>query len=512
MIDEVLEDVDISHFDNIRESSYRILIKFDVSVVPEGKVTDAKLFLYRGGGNGWSGNVSVYGIDNQSWREDYDIDSLWKMNTQRTNMQQFNGKWASNGWDWVDVTTTVTGNYDSGNENVSLWLEDPNFNATVPNNVGNHLLMSSYLYLGRASDINNYTALRSSENGKAGTTPYLNITVDEIPFYSNISTGLVDIFTGFVYSNFSIAWEDDSANLSVYLENNFSGSLENDTMSGNYYYNSTTLAAGTYHFRFVAVDSAGNMNATDTQYFTIERGIPEVSISMSPSSTVTDPTQTAVVGIENNLGDDDVVYNLWRGSLLITNGSPYQDVSILGAGSYFYVFNTSGGQNWTGNNINSTLTVEQALPVTGGTITGGGALYIPPPEKEEEGCAEDWNCEEWTDCIDGSQKRTCTDGNNCGTEERKPLESRECSVPEEAIEEKEEAIEKEAAPTGLFLGFETGSILLIMLAVSAIVFVALIILGRKMKRERKILEKPEIYYGEFISRRSRTSPASWAFP
>lgn len=490
-VDDVLEDVDISFFNGKYEDSLRILIKFNISSIPAGKVTDAKLFFYRKSENGWSGNVSIYGIDNQTWQEDYDISSLWLLNAQRVNFQQFDGKWKANGWDWVDVTASVIRNRNAANDNASFWLEDPNFNDTIPNNVGNNLL-PSYLYLGSSTNINNYTALYSSDDS-INTAPYLNVTYDEVPSYSNISTELVNTFTGFGYSNFSVRWDDDSGNLSAYIENNFSGSIVNETMSGDYYYNSTTLAAGTYQFRFVAVDSVGNENATDVQYFTIEKGVPNISLSISPSSIVTYPTETTVIGTENNLGDDNVVYALWRVSELVANNSTFKDVSVLDIGSYFYIFNSSQNQNWTSASVNDTLVVEQAALVTGGVIAGGGTLYVPPPETEEERCTEDWSCLEWSDCIDGSQTRICTDGNECGTEDMKPLESRECSVPEETIQENEKSSEPsgtETAPTGLFLGIETGSIIA-TLAVSVVIIAVLLFVRSRLKEERNVLESME---------------------
>lgn len=41
-------------------------------------------------------------------------------------------------------------------------------------------------------------------------------------------------------------------------------------------------------------------------------------------------------------------------------------------------------------------------------------------------CEEDWVCDEWSECADGTQTRSCTDRNNCGTEEEKPTESQSC--------------------------------------------------------------------------------------
>ncbi len=42
-------------------------------------------------------------------------------------------------------------------------------------------------------------------------------------------------------------------------------------------------------------------------------------------------------------------------------------------------------------------------------------------------CAEDWVCTDWGNCNSGQQIRTCTDANNCGTINNKPLEIQNCT-------------------------------------------------------------------------------------
>ncbi len=44
-------------------------------------------------------------------------------------------------------------------------------------------------------------------------------------------------------------------------------------------------------------------------------------------------------------------------------------------------------------------------------------------------CTESWSCPDWStiSCVSGTQTRTCTDLNNCGTIISKPLESQSCS-------------------------------------------------------------------------------------
>ncbi len=41
-------------------------------------------------------------------------------------------------------------------------------------------------------------------------------------------------------------------------------------------------------------------------------------------------------------------------------------------------------------------------------------------------CLEDWNCTGWSGCEDTKQTRACWDQNNCGTDENKPEDTRNC--------------------------------------------------------------------------------------
>ena len=49
-------------------------------------------------------------------------------------------------------------------------------------------------------------------------------------------------------------------------------------------------------------------------------------------------------------------------------------------------------------------------------------------EYGNETCTESWSCTDWSSCSGGTQTRTCTDANNCGTTVNKPAESRSCTV------------------------------------------------------------------------------------
>ena len=46
--------------------------------------------------------------------------------------------------------------------------------------------------------------------------------------------------------------------------------------------------------------------------------------------------------------------------------------------------------------------------------------------QNQQGCTENWSCTSWGSCMIDGQSRTCTDINNCGTTNNKPLTTQTC--------------------------------------------------------------------------------------
>ncbi|MBN2203303.1 MAG: polysaccharide deacetylase family protein [Candidatus Aenigmarchaeota archaeon] len=383
-------------------------------------------------------------------------------------------------------------------------------------------------------------------SGNSNTTEAFSfnaIIVNRSLTWNSSDAQTVDVYSPTNYSNFSITWVNNTAAFSeAYLENNFTGNLTNSTMIGtypNYYYNSSPLAAGTYQYRFVGIDAAGTVNATNKTEFTIakaenlvslilddvvnenrtyvypeminataisefgnaslyrdevlvenktelvrlgngtyaykvnatgnqnysdnntdvtyyafvNKGVLNITIDFDPSDVIELGSQTTVYGIENNIGDDDVNYTLYRNDFLSANETPYKELVSPAMGIYNYTFNATGGANYSANEsgVWALLTVQQPSPtiIYGG---GGGGGYIPPVktkteeveeeevvvEQEEpvyveeveetiEECVEDWVCSDWSSCREGGSVRTCVDANDCGTENSRPNDFQECN-------------------------------------------------------------------------------------
>lgn len=73
----------------------------------------------------------------------------------------------------------------------------------------------------------------------------------------------------------------------------------------------------------------------------IKKATPAGSVSgTSPINTI---TAADVQGNEFNIGDNDVEYKLYRNGTEVSN----PDNSVLLEGIYFYIYNTTGGTNYT---------------------------------------------------------------------------------------------------------------------------------------------------------------------
>ncbi len=69
-------------------------------------------------------------------------------------------------------------------------------------------------------------------------------------------------------------------------------------------------------------------------------------------------------------------------------------------------------------------------PECSSTQPSAGSTNSPLQEAQPKPCAENWNCTLWGDCKDGYRKRDCSDANNCGTNNIKPLLIEQCQQKE----------------------------------------------------------------------------------
>ena len=108
------------------------------------------------------------------------------------------------------------------------------------------------------------------------------------------------------------------------------------------------LAAGSYTAIY---NTSGGQNWTSAQVaasFTVSKGTPSLSLSCT---NATYPDNLTCSASESNIGDGDLVYNLYVNGTLKASGSSISYNERLAASIYTIVYNTSGGQNWSSAGI-----------------------------------------------------------------------------------------------------------------------------------------------------------------
>ena len=146
--------------------------------------------------------------------------------------------------------------------------------------------------------------------------------------------------------------------------------FRNDTIVlqgyGNYISEKVRLGAGIWNYSCDYEESQNYTSHSLTNvYLQVNKGINVLNLVCFPSESVIYPTETTCTGIQNSIGDDDVVYYLYRDDTLVsskTNENPSETI-LLGAGTYIYKFNSSEGANWTANSsgVNLVLVVNQNI-------------------------------------------------------------------------------------------------------------------------------------------------------
>jgi parallel beta-helix repeat protein len=109
----------------------RTQLKFDISsILPQGRILSAKLWLRRFAADGWDGGVTLNRVDDQLWGEnitasEFDSQAI-------TNEETRAGKFTSSGWDYLDATDQLNSDYGAGNTYASFRLRWANDNGSEP--------------------------------------------------------------------------------------------------------------------------------------------------------------------------------------------------------------------------------------------------------------------------------------------------------------------------------------------------------------------------------------------
>ena len=201
----------------------------------------------------------------------------------------------------------------------------------------------------------------------------LNITINDT--YNNVNSTIMfvdivqagdtfDVLLNGVLDNLTVAFPQQ---VNVSVSNNLTPlSIDvNGTTFTNA--NNYTLGGGVW---FVNISTEGNQNYTANEshwYITINKATP--TGTLAGTSPITYGTAGNVEGTETNTDDADLVYKLLRDLTVVSN----PDNDVLGVGTYNYIYNVSGGQNYSSVASLDTFVLTVDIDAGDGTLLLNGS-------------------------------------------------------------------------------------------------------------------------------------------
>jgi hypothetical protein len=143
----------------------------------------------------------------------------------------------------------------------------------------------------------------------------------------------------------------------VWIENNFTGTLTNNTATGNvgssYYYNYGKLGAGFYYVKWYANDTGGYKNTTDfVKYYQINQSYLPISLYINGTNGAKTLFNNSVANFTAKLNTDTFPITLytdltWTMGLWDTQNNPLMNYTVLNP--YQCEHDYTIVANWTGN-------------------------------------------------------------------------------------------------------------------------------------------------------------------
>jgi len=152
------------------------------------------------------------------------------------------------------------------------------------------------------------------------------------------------------------------------------------------------------------------------------------------------PADTYTNNIFSYSGTNIFGYDQWRASRYTGDHNLFHNRS--GALAFGFMGNLTSWRSGTGDDTNSInadplltnpsagdFTLASNSPARGAGTGGSDIGAIPFGATPPPLCTESWTCGGWSACSGGTQTRTCTDANACGTTTSRPVLSQSCVMP-----------------------------------------------------------------------------------
>ena len=142
----------------------------------------------------------------------------------------------------------------------------------------------------------------------------------------------------------------------------------------------TVLAVQTHNYTCNVSASQNYNSASNSSNYIITQASPSGSLKLAlngveSNQTITYGAQSNATGWSDLVDNQDLTFNLYVNGGLVTSGDPASDVQTLAVGNYTYVYNTTGGTNYTfGSSPARLLIVDKATPIL--TLTASPAWNV----------------------------------------------------------------------------------------------------------------------------------------
>ncbi|MGC9309790.1 MAG: right-handed parallel beta-helix repeat-containing protein, partial [Candidatus Nanoarchaeia archaeon] len=327
--------------------------------------------------------------------------------------------------EWYIDVLNVSDNLSNLLGNVTIYTgnEQEEYYEIITNGTGyGRIRTRSYILAG--TDRTNYTTL--VEARKPGFTSqtnnlsyvednnetYFSMLVDNAePVISSLSPS--SAYEGSI--NFYFSVDDDSdTNCSLYISKQIVDTVEANTSTYNSDNSIThSLTTGTYNWYVYCIDVLGN-NATSSTI--------SLSVRESDSGSTSGGSSTSI----NYCDDADLDGSGrvdYKDEQLLLAEYGRDDCSCENEWCNRADINRDGKVNAKDYEILVMETKDQPMVSSSCQLRD---LSCPTSDEIGE-CEPEWDCTEWTDCVNGKQTRTCRDRNYCSNVD-KPDEERSCEI------------------------------------------------------------------------------------
>lgn len=274
-----------------------------------------------------------------------------------------------------------------------------------------------------------YDVTPSSFSSEIYTSTQYNITINNTDSGNNNITqvnvtlpGNLTFFSGTngtssesSFSNTSsvISWTNSTY---IITSSKFSSSLE------SFWFNANSTGLGNYNLTVKILNSSGSSvtkNISLTISDTTNPSINFVDPTPSDSSSISQNFIPVNITASDNFMMDTIIAFIYDNDSMLENSTSFTSSALfnftsLNDGTYYI----NATVNDTSGNEASTSTREITIDTV--NETSGTA-------ETNETCIPNWGCSNWSECVGGTQVRTCSDTNLCGDSSTKPEEERECN-------------------------------------------------------------------------------------